>query len=360
MRACSQLALTLSATLMIAAPTFAGVAVGDKAPALSIREWVRGEAVDLAKNPDNKLHLVEIWATWCPPCKASIPLLTSYQKKFSKDLVIIGITDPDPYQNSPTQIRQFVKSKGDKMDYHIAMDDGGKTSQAYMDTGEAAGIPHAILVGRDGKVAWQGSPLDPEMEQVISGVIDGTYDVATAAASAQIQKEVQKRFQQIDMAFQLRKMDDVWTGLLDIMNLDPANDMGLQLMAGMYVNETDRRESYRNWVRSHIDTNRANPLVMATLTLTLCRIDDYGLRTPELALEAAKAAYDTTGGKERYTAELYARTFYQIGAIDRAIELQQEAIAASSADQKAEATSILDFYKKCKTLAAPGSLAERN
>jgi thiol-disulfide isomerase/thioredoxin len=346
--------------LMLAAPAFAGVVVGDKAPALSIREWVRGDAVDIIKNPEKKLHLVEIWATWCPPCKASIPLLTNYQKKFSKDLVIIGITDPDPYQNSPTQIRQFVKSQGTKMDYHVAMDDSSKTAQAYMDTGEAAGIPHAVLVGRDGKVAWQGSPLDPAMEQVISGIIDGTYDVATAAKKAQVQKEIQKRFHRIDMAFQLQKMDDVWAGLIDIMKLDPANDMGLQLLASMYVNEADRHDSYRKWVRSHIDANRDNPLAMATLTLTLCRIDEYDLKTPELAMEAAKAAYKVTGGKERYTAEIYARTFYQIGAIDRAIELQQEAVAAASADQKATATAILNFYKKCKTLSSSSSLAERN
>lgn len=360
MRSCNTLVLTLSATLVLAGPVLGGVAVGDPAPALSIREWIRGKEVDIAKNPDKKLHLVEFWATWCPPCKASIPLLTNYQKKFRNDLVIIGVTDPDPYQNSPTQIRQFVKGQGTKMDYLVAMDDGGKTSRAYLDTSEAVGIPHAILVGRDGKVAWQGSPLDPVMEQVISGVIAGTYDVAAAAKEARLQKEVQRRFQQLDTAFQLRRMDDVWNGLVEIMKIDPANDMGLQLMAGMYVNETDRRKSYRAWIRSHIDTNRDNPLALTTLALTLCRIDEYGLKTPELAIESAKAAYDLTGGKERYTAEIYARTFYQIGAIDRAIELQEEAVAAAPADQKGEAQLVLDFYKKCKTLSAPGSLAERN
>jgi len=360
MRACSTFAVTLSTMLAFAGPVLAGVTVGDRAPALSIREWVRGNAVDIAKNPHKKVHLVEFWATWCPPCKASIPLLSDYQKKFSKDLAIIGVTDPDPYQNSPTQIRQFVKSQGKKMDYHVAMDDSGKTTRAYMDTTEAVGIPFAILVGRDGKVAWQGSPLDPAMEQVIKGVIAGTYDVTSAAREAQLQSEIQRRFQQLDRAFQLRQMSDVWTGLLDIMKLDPANDMGLQLLAGMYVNEPDRRESYRVWIRSHIDANRDNPLAMTTLALTLCRIDEYGLKTPELAIEAAKAAYDVTGGKERYTAEIYARTFYQIGAIDRAIELQEQAITAAPADQKAEAQLILDFYKKCKKLSAPGSLAGRN
>jgi len=349
----------LSAILAFVSPVFAGVAIGDRAPALSVREWVHGDAVDILNNTDKKIHLIEFWATWCPPCKASIPLLTDYQKKFAKDLVVVGITDPDPYQNSPTQIRQFVKSQGSRMNYRVTMDDNGKTSRAYLDTSEAVGIPQAVLVGRDGKVAWQGSPLDPQMEQVIGKVIAGTYDVASAAQQAELQKKIQKRFQQIDTSFQLRKMDDVWRGLVDVMKLDPANDMGLQLMAGMYVNEKDWRDSYRKWVRSHIDQNRGNPLAMATLALTLCRIDDYGLKTPELAIEAAKAAYDITGGKEQYTAEIYARTFYQVGALDRAIKLQQQALAVAAPDKKKDAQSILDFYKKCKMLNASGSLAER-
>src|ERR1700741_4063791 len=65
----------------------AGVNVGDAAPSLKIKEWVRGTPVDLAKDAAKKLHLVEFWATWCPPCKASVPLLTDLQKKFQKDLV---------------------------------------------------------------------------------------------------------------------------------------------------------------------------------------------------------------------------------------------------------------------------------
>lgn len=355
MRGITVYLLTAAALVLMGRPASAAVVIGDKAPGLLIREWVRGEPVDLVKNAEKKLHLVEFWATWCPPCKASVPMLTEYQKKFAKDLVIIGVTDPDPYQNSPTQIRQFVKAQGARMDYHVAMDDSGKTSRTYMDTSEPAGIPYAVLVGRDGRVAWQGSPLDPAMEQVITDMIAGKYDLESAAKSAQVQKEVDKLFQQIDTAFQLQKMDEVWKNVVEVMTLDPTNDLGLQLLGGMYVNEPDYRDAFLGWVRSHIDAHRSDPLVLSVLALTLCRIDDYALRTPELAMEAAKAAYDATGGKDRLANEIYARTLYQIGALDKAIEFQLRAVEASTPDERAEAEGILAYYRKCKTLNGSGA-----
>jgi thiol-disulfide isomerase/thioredoxin len=61
--------------------------------------------------------MVEFWATWCPPRKASVPLLTQFQKNMRRTWFVIGVTDPDPYRNSPTEIKQFVKEQGAKMAY---------------------------------------------------------------------------------------------------------------------------------------------------------------------------------------------------------------------------------------------------
>ena len=101
----------LAAMIATGTPVLADLKVGDPAPPLKIKDWMRGEAVNLAKEAAKKIHMVEFWATWCPPCKASVPLLTQYQKKYEKDLVIIGVTDPDPSRNSPTEIKQFIKEQ---------------------------------------------------------------------------------------------------------------------------------------------------------------------------------------------------------------------------------------------------------
>ena len=59
---------------------------GDAAPPIEITKWLRGEAVDLQKAREKKVVVVEFWATWCPPCRTSIPHLTELQKKYKKDL----------------------------------------------------------------------------------------------------------------------------------------------------------------------------------------------------------------------------------------------------------------------------------
>src|SRR6188474_3333423 len=68
--------------------------LGETAAPLEISEWVKGDAIDLATAKGKKVLVVEFWATWCGPCRTSIPHLTEMQKKF-KDVVFIGVSDED-------------------------------------------------------------------------------------------------------------------------------------------------------------------------------------------------------------------------------------------------------------------------
>lgn len=54
----------------------------------------------ILENAEGKVILFDIFATWCPPCKASATHLTSLQNKFKDDLVIIGLTIEEDISNS--------------------------------------------------------------------------------------------------------------------------------------------------------------------------------------------------------------------------------------------------------------------
>ena len=119
-------------------------------------EWVGKELPELGvKYLDAKPELkgkpviVEFWATWCPPCRASIPHLNALNKKFKdKGLVIVGVSD-----EKEDVVAKF--RKGLPMEYTVALDEKNELGKKFGITG----IPHAFIVGKDGKIAWQGHPM---------------------------------------------------------------------------------------------------------------------------------------------------------------------------------------------------------
>ncbi len=52
--------------------------LGDPAPALAVKEFVKGAPVTAFQK--GNVYVVEFWATWCGPCRTSIPHLTELQK----------------------------------------------------------------------------------------------------------------------------------------------------------------------------------------------------------------------------------------------------------------------------------------
>jgi thiol-disulfide isomerase/thioredoxin len=325
----------------------AELGVGDKAPPLTIAEWVKGKPVDLGKDL-GRIYMVEFWATWCPPCKASVPRLTEFQKKFAKDLTIIGVTAPDDRGNTKSAVRRFVKEKGATMDYTVAVDKGESTTKAYMTAAGVMGIPHAFLVGRKGHILWQGSPLDPELDSVLAQIVKGSYDITKAKTQA----EVLRRFQQLDFPAQMGQWSVVWDGLIGILKIDPGNTEALDILMQIYINETRDVKAFRHWASSHLASHRGDPKIMRTLATAMMNNGDLATRAPDLALEAARAAYEGSGKRDALTMAVYARSVYQVGNLDRAIELQKEALSIAEEDDRKVVQGVLDYYELCKKLGA--------
>lgn len=134
---------------------------GDKAPALTIDKWVKGDQVKGFEK--GKVYVVEFWATWCPPCRESIPHLTEMQHKH-KDVTFIGVASSEHGSDASTEdnLRQFVKKEGKSMDYRVGYDPQRKMSKTWMEPAGQNGIPCAFVVDGDGKIAWIGHPMELE------------------------------------------------------------------------------------------------------------------------------------------------------------------------------------------------------
>jgi thiol-disulfide isomerase/thioredoxin len=112
----------------------------------------------LGKTPDivGKPLIVEFWATWCPPCRSSIPHLNELYTKFHpKGLEAVGIT-----KEGAKVVKTFQESV--PMDYPVGLDESGTFSQSFGITG----IPHAMLVDKTGKIVWEGHPMQLQETQI--------------------------------------------------------------------------------------------------------------------------------------------------------------------------------------------------
>jgi thiol-disulfide isomerase/thioredoxin len=131
--------------------------VGDAAPEIQVGAWMNSEALTLAKL-QNKIVVVEFWATWCGPCVKNIPHLIELHEKYKdKGVVIMGLSD-EPMSK--------VKGFAEKMKMTYAVGAGSRTGSIY----GVRGIPHAVVVAPGGKVVWTGHPaggLDKAIEDAL-------------------------------------------------------------------------------------------------------------------------------------------------------------------------------------------------
>jgi thiol-disulfide isomerase/thioredoxin len=192
MRTFAIIAATAALTSTITSAAKADLKVGDPAPPLSVSKWVKGTPNKLTPG---KVHVVEFWATWCGPCKATIPHLTELSKKYKAkaDFSGISIWEGNGGDTNPVAIEKkvnaFVKQMGAKMDYSIAMDDkitGGTMATKWMAAASQKGIPTVFIVDQAGTVAWLGHPMD--MDIPLERICAGNFDAAAYAKEASSRK----------------------------------------------------------------------------------------------------------------------------------------------------------------------------
>ena len=91
----------------------------------------------------HKVILVDFWASWCEPCKLSMPILNKLEKKYrSKGLVVIGINVDDSRESG------IGFAKENPVDFRLVFDEGKK----IIDKVGVATMPSSFLIDNKGKV----------------------------------------------------------------------------------------------------------------------------------------------------------------------------------------------------------------
>src|ERR1700744_5719893 len=63
--------------------------LGDPAPPLRVKEWIKGTPVENFEK--GRVYVVEFWATWCAPCRAAMPHLSSLASKYKHKFTFLAI-----------------------------------------------------------------------------------------------------------------------------------------------------------------------------------------------------------------------------------------------------------------------------
>lgn len=135
---------TLMIALCLAGLSLAGASRADdrQAPSFTLRT-IEGRSIRLS-DYRNRPVIVDFWATWCTPCRASLPHLNDMQARYGKQgLAVIGLSVDE---NGAPPVRKFVDRLG--LRFTIAMAD----DQILDDYGPIRSIPTTFFINRRGEI----------------------------------------------------------------------------------------------------------------------------------------------------------------------------------------------------------------
>lgn len=140
------------------------VAVGQAAPDYAAQS-LAGDTVRLTELRDHVV-LLNVWATWCPPCREEMPGLEQLSQAFqSEGLRVVAVSIDG--RTADAEIDEFVRDND--INFTILHDPDGRVSRTF----RTAGVPESFLLGRDGVLLkrWLGH-FDPTSEETRQLVAD--------------------------------------------------------------------------------------------------------------------------------------------------------------------------------------------
>jgi peroxiredoxin len=136
--------------------------LGKPMPDFALQD-LQGKEFTLSQTePQEKVILVNFWASWCAPCRLEMPGFEKmYQKDGSKGFLIVGIDE----DSEPDKLAAYLKEH--PVSFPILADPNGTLAKKF----KIESLPTSILVSSQGKILSVVEGMDPYMDYRVQGIL---------------------------------------------------------------------------------------------------------------------------------------------------------------------------------------------
>jgi thiol-disulfide isomerase/thioredoxin len=142
------------------------------APSISL-PLLDGGRSSIAKG---RVTVVDFWATWCAPCRVSMPRIQEVWREYGpRGVDLYSVDTDDPGADREAQVKQFLLQNG--LTFPVVLDDGTASSAFSI-----AVLPTMVVLDRDAQVVWtHAGALTGAGERELRGVLDRALAAPAAA-----------------------------------------------------------------------------------------------------------------------------------------------------------------------------------
>jgi peroxiredoxin len=138
---------------------------GKPAPAFELAT-LNGDTIRLSDYKGKKV-ILNLWATWCPPCKAEMPHMQNFYEKNKNEGIEILAVNLTSMDKGKTEIQNFVDEYG--LTFEIPLDEDGSIGIQY----QAFSIPTSYIIDSNGVIAKKiVGPMDESMMESLTKEIE--------------------------------------------------------------------------------------------------------------------------------------------------------------------------------------------
>jgi thiol-disulfide isomerase/thioredoxin len=287
---------------------------------------------------------VEFWATWCGPCRQTIPHLTKLAEKYKDKVTVIGVsvwerTDEEDPNAHIQRVEKFVQDMGDKMNYVVAVDGAeGVIAKNWMEAAEQDGIPTAFVIDQQQRIVWIGHPMDG-LDKVLEKVVAGTYDWK---AEVERQKRVREQMEALEREMPLytsliqqRKYAEALAKLDEMLPKYSELAPRMQLERFELLLRVDEKQAYAYALQlAQSDFKDDAPMLHRLASTIVSDKIDPPLQSPDyqVALVIAHRAAELTKEQDVNILATLAYAYFKSGDVRSALRYQKAAIDLAEND----------------------------